>query len=77
MLLALLAASPAAADDVENGECRLAADGVLLCPEMDIHGQLREAPQILVGREALDPRLQDLRESFLDEIDSTVRSDPF
>jgi hypothetical protein len=77
ILLSLLAAAPAAAADVGNGECRLATDGVLICAAMDIRGQLREAPQILVGRESLDPRLQDLRESFLDEIESTVRNDPF
>jgi hypothetical protein len=76
-LVVLPVAAPAAADDPDSAACQTAPDGVLVCPEMEVEGQLRQPPQVVVGRESLDSRIADLRASFLPEIESSVLGDPF
>jgi len=67
---------PISYDEGDRG-CCAASDGVLVCPRLDIRGQLREAPQILVGRASLGEGLGELRESFVDEIEKSVDGEPF
>jgi hypothetical protein len=76
ILLAALTAPPAAAQDPDE-ECRVDVDGMVICPEMTVEGQLRTSPEVFLGRESLDSPIGDLRASFLDEIESSVRADPF
>ena len=76
-LFTLLLTAPAAAQDPADGDCHLAADGVLVCPEMEVEGQLRQPPQVIVGRESLDPPVGDLHASFLTEIEASVEGEPF
>ena len=77
ILFTLLLTAPAAAQDPADGACHPTADGVLVCPEMEVEGQLRQPPQVVVGREPLDPPVGDLRASFLTEIESSVEGEPF
>lgn len=76
-LFVLALASPAAADDPGSAVCLESSDGVMVCPKMEVEGRLRQPPQVVVVRESLEFPVDDLRTSFLPEIESSVLGDPF
>ncbi|MBI5486277.1 MAG: hypothetical protein HY905_02975 [Deltaproteobacteria bacterium] len=72
----LLATGAASAQDVDDSGCYPDTQGTLICP-VEVIGQARDLPQVVVNREPLGAGLADLRTSFLDEVETTVRDDPF
>jgi hypothetical protein len=72
-----VAAEPVAAQTPDSPGCVVADDGDIVCPTMEIQGRLRLSPEVLFQREALGYRLDALRMSFLDEIETSVEQPPF
>ena len=77
LLVAGVFAAPAAAQTPEGDDCRMGADGFLVCGTIEIHGTLRNIVMVTFNREPLGIRLLELRQSFLEDILRSVEGDPF
>ncbi|MBI5501893.1 MAG: hypothetical protein HY907_16740 [Deltaproteobacteria bacterium] len=76
VVLVLSAGGVVRAQGIDDTGCRVDADGTLVCV-VDVIGQARVMPQVVMNREPLGEDLAELRASFLDEIETSVRDAPF